>query len=500
MLYMIWVVSVVASLTVSTIANEIATKYIALYFVANEAADLGVRYPEPEQLINDQRTAASDTLPGQTTGGSRIGAVMPVLITGTVATGLTNASLVLPDSGVDAEALAAAGMVINAHNGEVQGTNDAVDWTRAAGADSLTTHPVLAKLVAADEGIVIDGAQEQVILELARDTPYRLSDGTAFLPIATQRLFSMRWAVSRREDVPMAFEISGHVITDPDTGRVVPAVLSGVIEANQGTFPYLGMAVRKGDILGYLRPTMALAEHAQINARIEQLVNLISLNEKQIDRLSEVLFVRYRVNKIEALKLQIDGNRRELLALQSSLDNRQVLRATVDGVISHIGAVIGGTVSQGEELFEIVDPSALWVEVAAYDPSIGYDISSATAIVGDGQTIDLEFVGGGLVLTNQVVPLRFRVLNAPEGLTVGVPVTVIVQQERTITGIPVPASSIVRDGDGRSIVWERMSAETFSPRQVRATRVAGNVMVVLSGMSSGARVVVDGAIILNQVR
>jgi len=210
--------------------------------------------------------------------------------------------------------------------------------------------------------------------------------------------------------------------------------------------------------------------------------------------------VRYRANKIEAMKVQMDGYRRELSALQSSLGRRDVLRATADGVISRIDAVVGGTVNQGQAVFEIVDPGALWIEAAAYDPEIASNIKSATAVTSDGQGVDLEFIGGGLVLSNQAIPLRFRVLNAPKGLSVGKPVTVIVRHADTIAGIPVPAGSVIRDGDGRSVVWERMTAETFLPRQVRAVRVAGDIMVVQSGLADGARVVTEGATLLNQVR
>lgn len=229
-------------------------------------------------------------------------------------------------------------------------------------------------------------------------------------------------------------------------------------------------------------------------------VATIRLTEKQIERLQEVLFIRYRVNKIEALKVQMEGNRRELAALRDSLDRREALRATGDGVISQVGTTVGGTVSQGEILFGIVDPRALWVEAAAYDPSIAADIKSAAAQTSDGQALSLEFVGGGLVLDNQAIPLRFRVVDPPERLSVGTPVTVLVRQSRTLEGIPVPATSVIRDGDGRSVVWERLTAETFIAHQVKAVRVAGNTMVVQSGLSDGARVVVDGATILNQVR
>jgi hypothetical protein len=530
MYYLFMLISVAGSLALSNISTEMGSEYFAHYFVENESADLGLKDPKAaDRTVVPARGEAAS--PGQQdANGNRVGPVTPILFAGIETEGLSVASAepverltrpgqpapaghaIEPPAGrqiqlasLTESADLAAAEPVRAALGE-----PAVIPASAAGPDRVASLSQPAEQPAAEPtkpalqgGAVADvpeDAQAQAVLDLARDTPYRRADGTAFLPIATQHIFSMRWQVSRRADVPMAYEIPGHIITNPGTGTKIAATLAGVVEANQGTFPFLGMQVRAGDLLGYLRPTMNVAEQATIEARIQQLVNSVSLTEKQIERLEEVLFVRYRSNKIEALKVQMEGDRRELASLQASLDQREPLRATADGVISHVGAVVGGTVSQGEVIFEIVDPRALWVEAAAYDPSIAADIKSATALIEGGSSLALEFVGGGLVLDNQAVPLRFRVLNAPDGLSVGKPVTVIVRKDQTVAGIPVPASSIIRDGDGRSIVWERMSAETFLPRQVRAIRVAGDVMVVQSGLSDGARVVVEGATILNQVR
>src|SRR5690606_16115175 len=154
----------------------------------------------------------------------------------------------------------------------------------------------------------------------------------------------------------------------------------------------------------------------------------------------------------------------------------------------------------GQTIFEVIDPDALWVEAAAYDPSTVENIRNATARPADGQLLQLEYVGGGLVLKNQAIPLRFRILNPLDGLSVGKPVTVIVQKDEMVSGIPVPADSVLHDGDGRSIVWERVSAETFLAHQVDAVRVSGNLMMVRSGLSDGARIVTEGASILSQIR
>jgi cobalt-zinc-cadmium efflux system membrane fusion protein len=493
--------TIAASLAASSIVREMSTKYVALYFIDNEPRDLGLPAPKepavPAKLEPAVPSGGPSEAPLQTiAGGPTIGAVTPILIASASNDVAVPTALATPAVLSVAETVPAA-----SDDTAAERADDVVEAAPAsAPGDEAAVEPEVDSATAAMGGGVVVDPVNQIILELARDTPHRRPDGTAFLPIATQRVFDMRWQVSRIADVPMAHEIPGHVITNPGTGTMVHAALAGVIEANQGTFPYIGMTVRAGDLLAYLQPTMNVSERTQIEARVQQLVNLISLTEKQIERLKEVMFVRYRVNKIESMKVQMDGYRRELATLQSSLGSREALRATADGVISRIDAVVGGTVDQGQAVFEIVDPDALWIEAAAYDPEIASNIRNATAVTSDGQGVDLEFIGGGLVLSNQAIPLRFRVLNAPEGLSVGKPVTVIVRHEETIAGIPVPAASVIRDGDGRSVVWERMTAETFLPRQVRAVRVAGDIMVVQSGLADGARVVTEGATLLNQVR
>jgi cobalt-zinc-cadmium efflux system membrane fusion protein len=530
MYYLLMALSVATSLALSSIASELGSKYFARYFVENEAADIGIsELPEtpparPPAPVRGDAPVAVGANGGSAGEPVRIGPVTPILFA-SVQPAILAANLAEAARGVDRPRetgiAVPAAFVIDAPRAEpltreASGTpgsllaaavpNDPAEPLPAEPPPAMTpgdaVDPAAADLPITEAGSEGEatGPQKQLILSLARDTPYRLPDGSAFLPIATQRIFSMRWQVSRQADVPMAYEIPGHIITNPGTGTLVHATLAGVVEANQGAFPYLGMTVRSGDVLAYLQPTMSVSERTQIEARIQQLVNLVSLTEKQIERLKEVLFIRYRANKIEALKVQMDGSRRELAALQNSHGRRDALRANADGVISRIDGVVGGTVGQGQVVFEIIDPRALWVEAAAYDPAIAANIGSATAVAGDGDILNLEFVGGGLVLSNQAIPLRFRVLDAPGGLSVGTPVTVIVRQDRTIAGIPVPASSVIRDGDGRSIVWERLSAERFTPRQVRVVRVAGDEVVVQSGLSDGARVVVDGATILNQVR
>lgn len=485
-----------ATIAAAGIVTEVGTKYVARYFIENESGDFGINPPSNDPAATPasapQMREAAGT-PDARTAAATPSPITPILLSS--ADGAPTYPL-LKSAGAATRAAEGSYRVASLSGG-VPAKDSAI---RDAAPAAAATPAAAVTEAAVPEAAVPPQAQPRAALDLLRDTPHRRPDGSAFLPMSTQRVFSMRWTTSHSADVAMAYEIPGHVITDPSTGTTVAVPLAGIIEANGGTFPYLGMRVRRGDLLAYLQPTVTVSERAQIEARIQQLSNQISLAEKQMERLGDVLFVRYRTNKIEAMKVQIDGYRRELISLQGALDRRESLRSTADGVISKVSAVVGGTVSQGQIVFEIVDPDALWVEAAAYDPAIAKGVRSATAITGDGRSFALAFTGGGMTLSNQAIPLRFRVVGAHEGLSVGKPVTVIVQQDKTIAGIPVPASSVIRDADGRSIVWERTGAETFMPRQVRATRIAGNQMVVESGLADGARVVTDGASLLNQIR
>ena len=66
--------------------------------------------------------------------------------------------------------------------------------------------------------------------------------------------------------------------------------------------------------------------------------------------------------------------------------------------------------------FEIVDPSRFWIEAVAHDPGVVANLSKAFAVTNSGETLALDFVGLGLSLRQQTVPLTFRVAQAAPNL------------------------------------------------------------------------------------
>ncbi|NQW01110.1 MAG: efflux RND transporter periplasmic adaptor subunit [Rhodospirillales bacterium] len=339
------------------------------------------------------------------------------------------------------------------------------------------------------------------LLGLMGDTPQRRLDGSVFLPITTQRVFGLRTVVGDRIRMPSTVELPGRIVPNPGSHTLLQVKYDGIIEAVKGRFPFIGQRVRRGELLAYLRPTNSHMDEARLAESIQQLTNQIDLSRKRMARLEEVVYVRYRTSKIEELRVEIVGLQRQQEVLQQSIDRRYEIRAMTKGIVSHVEAAVGQHLNEGATVFEVVDPTRLWVEALAYAPGTAEQIVQASAITPDNRVLKLRFLGGGLSLINQAVPLRFEILHPMPGLSVDNPVTVVVQKNAgEIEGIRIPRSSVVRTSDGRDIVWERRTAERFVSHQVSVLPIDADHVLVTSALDRSTRIVTDGTAVLDQVR
>ncbi|MBC7799117.1 MAG: HlyD family efflux transporter periplasmic adaptor subunit, partial [Gemmatimonadaceae bacterium] len=179
----------------------------------------------------------------------------------------------------------------------------------------------------------------------------------------------------------------------------------------------------------------------------------------------------------------------------------EVLRAPVSGVIAAAHAQAGALVEPSAVLFEVVDPSRLWVEAVTYDTAAAEKLRNASAVTPAGTPLKLQFIGSALTLQQGAIPLQFRILDAPPNLSIGAPVNVVLEAgaagER---GIVLPRAAVVRQSNGTQAVWDHTAAERFVPRPVRMQPLDGARVLVLAGVAPGARIVTQGAELLGQVR
>ena len=89
---------------------------------------------------------------------------------------------------------------------------------------------------------------------------------------------------------------------------------------------------------------------------------------------------------------------------------------------------------------------------------------------------------------------------APPELRTGQFVTVLAATDAQQAGLALPRMSVVRGGNGQSIVYEHTAPERFEPREVRVEPLDAGQVLVVSGLAAGKRIVTQGAELLNQVR
>lgn len=332
------------------------------------------------------------------------------------------------------------------------------------------------------------------------NAPRRLPGGEAFVPKPTQRLLAIRTRPVAIEQVAAASELIGSVVADPATSGRVQAPMDGLVQITPRGIAHVGQRVEAGDVLAILTPTIPVADRGslqQLTAEVEGKYRLAQLKLQRLTRIAGVVPQK----DIEDTRAELEALAEQRRVLEPKAAEKIDLVAPVGGVIAAANVRAGQVVSARDTLFEIVDPSRLWVEaIGVGGHEAAQPIRDARAIDTAGHALALSFVGAAPALRQQAQPLLFRIEEAHAELAIGAPLKVVLRHEREARGIVLPEGAIVRSGAGLPQVWIKVSAERFEPVGVRVAPLDGENVLVTAGLEPGSRVVVSGAELINQVR
>jgi membrane fusion protein, heavy metal efflux system len=334
----------------------------------------------------------------------------------------------------------------------------------------------------------------------ASESPRRLADGSLYVPKPSQRLLSVRTTVALPQEAAQTVQLIGQIVADPNGGGHVQATQSGRIEPGEKGLPYVGQRVEAGQILAYSAPAVTAVERSGVQQQIANVEQELTIAQARVERLRK-LAGSVPQRDIDEAEAMLNGLRKQRAALSPALTTKEPLRAPISGVVTANNVKAGQVVEARDQvLFEILDPSRLMVEAVAFDPRIANSVRTGTATTADGVTLNLEHLGHSLALRQQAIPLLFRIDTPPPGLSVGQPVRIVAQIQGKTSGIVLPRQSVVRNASGQPIVWQHDTPQRFIARPVRTQPVDGNTVLVLAGVDPEARIVTDGAGLLNQIR
>lgn len=332
-----------------------------------------------------------------------------------------------------------------------------------------------------------------------RDLAQRLPDGSVFVPKSTQRILAIRTIAIESAAHRTALELPGRIIPDPNASGFVQPSVGGRLSAPAGGFPRLGTPVKKGDVLAYVTPPLQAIDASDMRQRQGELDQQISIVERRLARY-ETLVPGGAVarTQLEDTQLELQGLRDRRASLDKSRRNTEELVAPVDGIIAEGTAVAGQIAQSNAVIFNIVDPTRLWVEALSFDSLSG--VQSAVARLNNDRTYPLAFRGAGFAGRNQSIPVQFAVEGNVAGLRAGQFVTVLATTDEEKTGFAIPRAALVRNANGQDVVYEHVTAERFEPRPVRVEPLDGDRVFIATGLAAGKRLVVQGAELLGQVR
>ena len=199
------------------------------------------------------------------------------------------------------------------------------------------------------------------------DAPRRLPDGMAFIAKPTQRLLEVRTVVAKPESVRPCHHPdrarSSAIRTAPASCR---AFTAGALFRCKRASPHRPER-RKGDVLAQIDPLPAARRphhHPGEGGR-----NRAADRDRRSQDPAAATAGRAQhraAGPAHRCRGELEGLRRRRETLREVRTEPELLRAPTDGVIA-VARVMPGQVVQAQDmLFQIVDPSGLWVEALAY--------------------------------------------------------------------------------------------------------------------------------------
>ncbi|MEY9594161.1 cobalt-zinc-cadmium efflux system membrane fusion protein [Bradyrhizobium yuanmingense] len=333
------------------------------------------------------------------------------------------------------------------------------------------------------------------------DAPRRLQDGTVFAAKPTQRLLEVRTAAAEPQTIHPAVTLIGRVMADPNRSSIVQSIYGGRVVPGDDGIPRIGQTVRKGDLLIRIEPHLPIADRTTILEKVGEIEQLMAITDNKLRRLRP-LAERGAVpqGQVNDLESELEGLRARRETVRNSRTGFEELRASTDGIITSAKVAPGQVIQPQDVLFQIADPSSLWVEALAYDEIGLKQPEAATAMAPNGQQIALSFVGTSRALRQHASVVQFAIPEPPAGLNIGQPLNVMVQAGAPVSGLVVPRNAVVRSGNGENIVWLHTEPERFEPRPVRVVPVDAARVIVAAGVNEGEHIVVRGTDLINQIR
>ena len=325
------------------------------------------------------------------------------------------------------------------------------------------------------------------------------------LPKESQFLFGVRTALAGYSDTYARLTLYGTVSSAAGgEGRIVVPQTGRIVRLNA----QVGQQVRAGQVLAIVDQTLDATQ--QIGLSTERANAQAELRAAQQDyaRLQTIADIAARKDVVAA-ELRLRQARQNAAIFNGQAGNRRVpITSPISGTVDVFTLAVGQQVSQGDELFRVLNPGKLRVEaqvfaqdLAGITPEAQFRVEGLQGQAGDAPARLVVFSN----VVNPVNQARQLVLEldntAADLFRAGQAVNVQVLG-RSGSGkkqLVVPTAAVT-DLNGKPVVFVHTEPEVFKIRYVRPGPATGQQTVLLAGdVNENDRVVTVGTYQLKSI-
>jgi len=306
---------------------------------------------------------------------------------------------------------------------------------------------------------------------------------------------------------------TGTIKAQPDGEALLAAPMAGLVRP-AGSFPHVGQAVKKGQVLAYFAPRLGgETDHASLETAASRARIGLEQAQRERERM-ESLFKDEAIPKKRLLEAKANEGiaaaehdaARQRLAQLGDGSGGIALRAPIDGVVADVTVAPGAFVAEGAPLIHIANTGKLWLEARVPESDIGrLGTPSGAWFAAEGYNGDFNIetgkngklvaVGSVVEAATRTVPVIFEFANPDRALPLGMTVKVRLFAGGVHEGVLVPADA-VQDESGTNVVYVQTGGESFERSIVQVGTRDGGYVEIKAGLEPGQRIVSKGAYLI----
>ena len=308
----------------------------------------------------------------------------------------------------------------------------------------------------------------------------------------------------------------GTVAFDGNISTQVLAPISGPVVR---VLVDVGTAVHKGDPLAVLsspdfatavsayRKALAASTQARdVAERNAELYKADGIAKRDVDQ--SVVDAESAAADRDAARQQLQAlgvDAATLAALEAGKHDVPVqafIHAPLDGTVVEKLITPGQLLQAGTTpCFTVADLSRMWVMANVFESDLAFvargDHAEITgAAIAQPITGITDYVAALVDPTTRATSVRIEVPNVGHVLKKDMYVETAIQSSRTVNGLLIPVSAVLRDDDNLPFVFVETTAGSFARRQVTLGNRMGDRYEVRSGLTDGEHVIAEGGLFL----